>query len=524
MFARAGPPKALFALLSALVLIGGSAAAAIELEVLAPDNHVTTDPNTGVELTYLTWASASINLYFHQRSFFPDGSLIVFTGSRGLMGYIVQTGELVVLDSQPKRFRDRATVAATRNSVFAIRGDDIIELSVALEMSQNPATTRSRAIGTERVIARVDGWCSSGCGKLNGNYDDTYLVTYETPHILRVNVNTGDVTPVAQIGPPIEWGSHVQWSRGPSNLISFAGGPDWHGAGDPPRLWWLDPDEGTPRIAHEQMVGELVTHESWWGDSLIIYNGAPPPIIFPGETYTNDLYFAHVNVLNPFTGEVRVLGAGSWHPCATSSQLAKRNWLHCAGSDDGQWVVADTFHGDIVLFDSQNGRPRLLTGGHRVYGGGEHPHPSFDPTSRYVVFTGRCNDGGRACVARIPDEWRRDWTGGTTGLNDGNGAPGGEGTPSLSRLSVAQNAPNPFNPSTTIRWNLETAQHVRIDIYTVSGQHVRTLVEGCPYPAGQHAIAWDGADASGRVMGSGVYIGQVLTDDGIGSGRMTLVR
>jgi hypothetical protein len=392
---------------AAILLMMAMRVAAIELEVLPPDNYVVVDSTTGTELTYLTWNTPSRNLYYHQRSFFPDGSVIVYKGDRRLMGYIVETGERIVLNSQSQRLRDRATVAATRNSVFAIRGDDIIEISVELQISDDPAITSSRAIGTERIIATTDGWCRSGCGKVNGNYDDTYLVVYNEPSILRIDIDSGTVQAIAQIEPPIEEVTHVQWSRGPSNMLSFAGGEDWHKAGRSPRLWMLDPEDGTPRVAHEQIPGELVTHESWWGDSLIIYNGAPPPVLFPGDS-TDDMYFSHVNILNPYTGEVRILGAGSWQPGTPAVQLAKRNWLHCAGSDDGQWVVADTFHGDIVLFDSQYGRPRLLTGGHRVYGGGEHAHPGFDPSSRFVIFTGRCSDGGRACVVRIPDDWRTD--------------------------------------------------------------------------------------------------------------------
>ena len=397
-------PGLLAAAISICVLCCGTSGAA-DLEVFPPDNHTVIDSTTGVELTYLTWTSDSRGNYFHQRSFFPDGSLIILKSSRGLMGYIVATGELVDLDGPAGRFRDRATVAATRNSVFAIRGHDIVELSVELHVSDDPAV-RSRAIGEERVIASVDGWCRSGCAKLNGNYDDRYLVTYNEPYILRIEIDTGEVVELAEIGPPIEWHSHVQFSRGPSNLISFAGGSDWHEEGDPPRLWLLDPDTGEPRVAHQQVPGELVTHESWWVDDQILFCGAPPAIAFEGEPTKREM--SHVSVLDPVTGVVRIIGAGSWWPGGTDAEIWKRNWWHCAGSDDGAWVVADTFHGDLVLFDGKTSRPRLLTTGHRTYGGGEHAHPGFDPTGRYVIFSANVDGGGRACIARIPDEWRDD--------------------------------------------------------------------------------------------------------------------
>jgi hypothetical protein len=57
------------------------------------------DPKTGVELLFLTTAPENdANLYFHEHSWLPDESLILFTSPRtngGLMGYVTTTGELI---------------------------------------------------------------------------------------------------------------------------------------------------------------------------------------------------------------------------------------------------------------------------------------------------------------------------------------------------------------------------------------------------------------------------------------------
>ncbi len=74
--------------------------------------------------------------------------------------------------------------------------------------------------------------------------------------------------------------------------------------------------------------------------------------------------------------------------------------------------------------------------------------------------------------------------------------------PSPTRL--VQNTPNPFNPRTTIRFNLEAAGRARLMVFDVSGRLVATLVEK-HLPAGEHRFDWDGRDDAGRTVASGVY-------------------
>jgi len=65
--------------------------------------------------------------------------------------------------------------------------------------------------------------------------------------------------------------------------------------------------------------------------------------------------------------------------------------------------------------------------------------------------------------------------------------------------------PNPFNPSTTISYELTKAGDVSIDIYNLKGQKVHSLLRG--YAAkGDHTVKWDGKDDAGRDVGSGLYI------------------
>ncbi len=85
------------------------------------------------------------------------------------------------------------------------------------------------------------------------------------------------------------------------------------------------------------------------------------------------------------------------------------------------------------------------------------------------------------------------------------------------------NAPNPFNPSTTIRFDLPQAGEVELRIFDMLGRHVRTLVNK-NQPAGRYAIAWDGRNEQGQPVASGTFIYQLRAGTLVQSRRMAMVR
>lgn len=78
-------------------------------------------------------------------------------------------------------------------------------------------------------------------------------------------------------------------------------------------------------------------------------------------------------------------------------------------------------------------------------------------------------------------------------------------------------APNPFNPRTTLRFELPSAGPVRLDVYDVAGRLVRSLVDETR-AAGSHEVDWDGRDEAGNEVGSGVYLARL---EFAGSSRVT---
>lgn len=78
--------------------------------------------------------------------------------------------------------------------------------------------------------------------------------------------------------------------------------------------------------------------------------------------------------------------------------------------------------------------------------------------------------------------------------------------PTRARAILQANVPNPFNPSTGIRFTLPASVDVNLRVFDAAGRLVKVLVDAVPMNAGEHEVIWDGRDASGRLVSSGVYL------------------
>ena len=85
------------------------------------------------------------------------------------------------------------------------------------------------------------------------------------------------------------------------------------------------------------------------------------------------------------------------------------------------------------------------------------------------------------------------------------------------------NSPNPFNPATTIHFTLEKAIHVTLSIYDAKGRRVTMLVDDVR-SAGPHQVRWDGTDAAGSSVSSGVYFYRMRAGNTSLSRRMVLLK
>ena len=107
----------------------------------------------------------------------------------------------------------------------------------------------------------------------------------------------------------------------------------------------------------------------------------------------------------------------------------------------------------------------------------------------------------------------------------GQGLPSAvEGAVPTRVTTLGQAHPNPFNPSTTIEFSLAQAGNARLDVFTIDGRLVNTLVNR-NLAAGPHSTTWNGVDHRGRSVASGTYFYRLTTGSGFSeAGRMVLVK
>ncbi|MDO8557537.1 MAG: T9SS type A sorting domain-containing protein [Candidatus Jorgensenbacteria bacterium] len=104
----------------------------------------------------------------------------------------------------------------------------------------------------------------------------------------------------------------------------------------------------------------------------------------------------------------------------------------------------------------------------------------------------------------------------STGIDDETGD-----TPGV--YSLGKNYPNPFNPTTNMKFTIPKAGMVEFTIYSILGQKVRTLIRE-PMSVGVHEIAFDGRNDSGEKLASGVYIYQIESENFIKARKMAMMK
>lgn len=402
-------------ILSILVCMtcGAEAQDSWDCEVFPSEREITTDPGSGAEVVFVTTAETlDRNLYFHQNSWLPDGSLLFFFSERGgqseLFGYVEATGELVRIQTADKPAGGLPTASRHGNRFFLSRGNSLFEWTVDVQPASSGSEKPTRVRVTERKVGDLPDPQGAGLVGLSENSDGSGLFVGfgkgngTGGRIYRMNVQTGGVETVAA------WESdnisHIQGSWENPDLVMFCKTgalgdryiPDQPGA-MPYRLWFADMTDREPWPLYRKLPGELVTHECWWTDDQVVFCA--------GERITGKAEDAHVKVIDTKTGIARIIGAGSWWPDATPEQLSKRNWWHCAGGPGGKFVVADNWHGDIGVMSALSARTRLLVQDHRTYGKGEHPHVGWNPDGTKVVFASNKRGNVDVVVATLPQSW-----------------------------------------------------------------------------------------------------------------------
>ena len=243
---------------------------------------------------------------------------------------------------------------------------------------------------------------------------------------------------------------------------------------------------------------------------------------------------------------VRLWDVASGEP--TTTLEGHTDWvLSVAFSPDGTRLASGSWDGTILLWDVASGEPTTTLEGHtgsvlsvafspdgtRLASGSlDGTVRLWDVASGEPTTTLEGHTGSVLSVAFSPDGTRlasgswdgtillwdvAEWTNsGTTVVADNFiGLP--------DELQLQQNAPNPFNSQTVISYFLPESSPVRLELFSVIGQRVAVLRQG-HQQAGYHRLHWNARDSAGRPLASGIYLYRLVTDEGILTRKLTLLR
>lgn len=137
------------------------------------------------------------------------------------------------------------------------------------------------------------------------------------------------------------------------------------GGDAPQRTWIIHPKASEAVPFYREWYGEWVTHESWWGDGRALFTIWP----YDDERLKSIYGIVSVNI----------------HGMDLRAHARYPAW-HAHGSPDGKWIVGDDFDRNLWLIHPGTGERRLLTQGHDHNDFKPHPHASFAPDSKAIVF------------------------------------------------------------------------------------------------------------------------------------------
>ena len=235
-----------------------------------------------------------------------------------------------------------------------------------------------------------------------------------------------------------------------------------------------------------------------------------------------DIAFAAANGPAVATIELQRVEDGPWEPLAEAVLLAAGTWTWTVAGEPGPWAVIRV--SDMVDLAVSGESGPFAVGrnldwlGLSSASGTVDAGASFDliltldatalSNGLYEANLVIDNSGGPPTTVPI-----RLVVAEGTGLED---AP-------PTRVALLGAHPNPFNPRTSIAFALPAEMEVELGVYTALGARVRTLLSG-RHPAGRHRVLWDGRDAGGREVASGVYVYRLKTREGTLSGKVALLR
>jgi hypothetical protein len=191
-----------------------------------------------------------------------------------------------------------------------------------------------------------------------------------------------------------------------------------------------------------------------------------------------------------------------WYPGHT----AYGHYKVALEQSDGLWKLESTIPFGFVNY---SGHPYPGVLGNRDFHGGTLPNSRSYGDAETWVAVSNISDPGAVMTCDLfvsPSDVEDEQT---------------EKSPNS--FSLKQNYPNPFNPLTRIEYWVPRRSYVKLEIFNVLGEKIKTLVDG-KKERGLHTVNWDGTSQQGIPAANGIYLYQLQADEFVNTNKMILLK
>jgi len=194
-------------------------------------------------------------------------------------------------------------------------------------------------------------------------------------------------------------------------------------------------------------------------------------------------------------GDIARLQARCGPGGAVKARIILDNILHAGESIE--FKVDDDIYEATIVSSGNRSRAQIEVAGYSI---GNHTVSLENPQGCFDPIAVTCSGGQEG----LEDQWEEN-----------------DESPPVS--SLEGNYPNPFNPSTTFRFELSDPGQVSLKVYSMLGQHIKTLVDGFQ-EKGYYQVTWDGRNEIGSVVAGGIYLYRIVTADYTETRKMLMMK